>query len=315
MSEKNLPPLARSELERDYLARLRPELFDELWAEPSTRVLAMYDSRVLATNTPTLKLFETNQVPSANLRVYLGRAKAESEFVSMGGAIVLAVLNENSAKQLESDDSKWLALRSIGGFLSALDAGIFTQSLALANWHQSHQHCPGCGTPTVIEQGGWVRRCLKDDRELYPRLDPAIIVAIIDDRDRILLGSQRSWDEKRWSVLAGFVEPGESLEAAVIREMREESGLEVSNPQYIFSQSWPYPLSLMLGFVARAASEQPLSPDGDEIARLQWFTRERLSEQASQMLLPNYSTISRALIEHWYGAKLESLSENQNGSP
>ncbi|MFM7013439.1 MAG: NAD(+) diphosphatase [Actinomycetota bacterium] len=315
MTEPILPPLARSALERDYQLRSNPELFDLLWAENNTRVLAMHEGKVLlkpGATIPKLALMPVEAVPTATLRVFLGRTVDSEEAISSGSAIVLAVLSENGAREIEPESSAWQSLRSIGGVLGDFDAGLFTQALALANWHLKHTHCPNCGTPTVIEQGGWVRRCFKDSMEWFPRIDPAIIVSILDQQDRLLLGSQASWPENQWSILAGFVEPGESLEAAVIREMHEETGLRVSNPEYIFSQAWPYPLSLMLGFKARANSEDQLLPDGEEIVRLRWFSKAELESEAAKILLPPRSSISRAMIELWYGSKILSARESGN---
>jgi len=292
-------PLARSAVDRDYLARTRPELFDELWSDPTTRVLALFEGSVLLDG-QALKLLPVESVPSANYRVYLGRDSV--------GPIVLAVLNENAAKQLEPVAENWHHLRKTGAGLDDRDAGLFVQALALANWHANHQHCPRCGTPTLVEAGGWVRRCFKDDSEHYPRTDPAVIVAIVDENDRILLGSQGAWEQNRWSILAGFVEPGESLEAAVIREMFEEAGVEVDEPNYLGSQSWPFPYSLMLGFAARAKSTE-LRPDGEEIEKLRWFSREELAAEAPNLLLPNRISIARSIIELWFGGELVSASE------
>ena len=285
--------------DRDYLSRTRPELFDELWADSSTRVLPMFESAVLLSGNQ-LRLLPIEQVPSAKYRVYLGRDEV--------GPIVLAVLSENGAKELEPAAEQWVHLRKSGAGLNPLDAELFTQSLAISNWHETHQHCTRCGTPTVIESGGWVRRCFKDDVEHFPRTDPAVIVAIIDDQDRILLGSQGAWESNRWSILAGFVESGESLEQAVKREMFEESGLMVGEIQYLFSQPWPFPYSLMAGFTARALTSD-LNPDGVEIERLRWFTREELAADASTLLLPNRISIARKIIEHWFGGQLVSASE------
>ena len=317
MSEIKLPPLARWELDRDYLSRSRPELFDELWSVESTRVLAMHDGKVLlrpGTQTPQLLMLPVDQVPTANLRVYLGKTTSETSFEPAGAAIVLALVNDNSANQIQPESSAWVGLRGLGAELSDRDAGIFTQALALANWHQTNQHCPKCGTPTVIEQGGWSRRCFKDNNEIFPRTDPAIIVAITDQHDRILLGSQGTWESNRWSILAGFVEAGESLEAAVVREMEEECGLEVFDIEYLYSQSWPFPQSLMLGFRAKADSSVEFIPDGEEIVKLRWFSRADLAAEANKLLLPSDSTISRSLIELWYGSPIDSESkETKNG--
>ena len=294
-------PLARQAIDRDYLSRTKPELFDDLWADSTTRVLPMFGGSVLLDGA-NLRLFPVDEVPSAKYRVYLGR---DAE-----GPIVLAVLSENGAKQLEPEPQNWSHLRKTGAGLSERDAGLFVQALAISNWHETHQHCTRCGTPTVIESGGWVRRCFKDDVEHFPRTDPAVIVAIVDADDRILLGSQGAWEENRWSILAGFVEPGESLEKAVEREMFEEAGVVVTDATYLGSQSWPFPFSLMLGFAARAKTTD-LRPDGEEIAKLRWFTREELAAEAEQLLLPNRISIARAILERWFGAELVSASEKK----
>jgi len=317
VTEIKLPPLARWELDRDYLSRARPELFDELWGNNATRVLAMHAGKVLLradSQTPKLNLMQVDQVPTANLRVYLGKTSSATSSEEAGAAIVLAIVNENSANQIEPDASKWIGLRSLGAELSDRDAGLFTQALALYNWHEINQHCPKCGTPTVVEQGGWARRCFKDNNQIFPRTDPAIIVAITDQEDRILLGSQGTWEQNRWSILAGFVEAGESLEAAVVREMKEECGLEVFEVEYLYSQSWPFPQSLMLGFKAKADSSIEFVPDGEEIVKLRWFSRAEIAAEAKSILLPSDSTISRALIELWYGSAIDSAAEEtKNG--
>ena len=317
MTEIKLPPLARWELDRDYLSRSRPELFDELWSTESTRVLVLHQGKALVRkglSSPELSLLPVEKVPAANLRVYLGKTTIETALEPKGSAIVLAVVNDNSAMSIEADPTLWQSLRTLGSELSDRDAGLFTQSLAVANWHEINQHCPKCGTPTVIEQGGWVRRCFKDNNEIFPRTDPAIIVAITDQEDRILLGSQGTWEQNRWSILAGFVEAGESLEAAVVREMKEECGLEVFDVEYLYSQSWPFPQSLMLGFTAKADSSIEFLPDGEEIVKLRWFSRAEISAEAKSLLLPSDSTISRALIELWYGSAIDSAAEEtKNG--
>lgn len=311
--ELNLP-LARAAVDRDYLSRSRPELFDELWAEPATRVLAMFDGKVLlhqqdAHPLAELKLLDVEQVPSAKLRVYLGKSTVASKYEEAQTPIVLAVLSKNAADNLEPDPNAWHHLRKSGAGLGVRDAGLFTQALALANWHESHQYCTRCGTPTVIEQGGWVRRCFNDDLETYPRTDPAVIVAIVDDNDRILLGSQGVWEENRWSILAGFVEPGESLNAAVEREMHEEAGLRVTDITYLGSQAWPFPHSLMFGFAARAIGNQLEIADGLEIEKLRWFSRQELEVEAPELLLPGRISIARAIIEQWFGRELNSKTE------
>jgi NAD+ diphosphatase len=311
VTRNQLPPLARQALDRDYLSREIPELFDVLRAQPTSVVLLMHEGKVLRSNSSlaNIELRALSEAPEGALHVYLGKAEPGSEQISKASAICLAVLDKQQADILEPDPNRWVGLRALGSGLTDLEAGILTQGLALNNWHQSHTHCPNCGEETVVERAGWVRRCKKDDLELFPRTDPAIIVSIIDERDRLLLGSQGIWEKNRWSILAGFVEPGESLEAAVIREMKEESGLDVSEPKYIYSQGWPYPYSLMLGFSATASSSQPLKPDGEEIVRLRWFSKQELIAEADKLLLPGKATLSRAMIELWLGQEIPTSTE------
>ena len=310
VSQNQLPPLARSALDRDYLLRANPELFPVLRSQANSLALLMHQGKVLLGEKQALALVPLNSAPASKVLVYLGKTIEETSSVAAGSAIVLVVIDQAQADAIEPNAGRWISLRATGAGLSDLDAGIFTQALALSNWHHSHSHCPSCGRETVIEQGGWVRRCRTQDLELFPRTDPAVIVSIIDEQDRILLGSQGIWEQNRWSILAGFVEPGESLEAAVAREMKEESGLDVFDASYTYSQGWPYPASLMLGFSAKANSSQQLRPDGEEIAKLRWFSREELAAEAKDILLPGRATISRAMIELWFGKELVSATEN-----
>src|SRR5262249_35976608 len=164
-------------------------------------------------------------------------------------------------------------LRQAGPLLGARDAGPFTHPVALANWHATHTPRPRCGAGTEPTLAGHARRCPVDNSEHFPRVDPAVIMLVTDDNDRCLLARNRTWPPRRVSILAGFVEPGESLEQAVIREVGEETGLRVGGIRYVGSQPWPMPRSLMLGFVARARGEQEIVVDGEEIAGARWVTR------------------------------------------
>jgi NAD+ diphosphatase len=156
---------------------------------------------------------------------------------------------------------------------------------------------------TDVVLAGHVRRCPACDADHYPRTDPAVIVLVTDDDDRALLGRQASWPAGRFSTLAGFVEPGESLEAAVLREVREESGVVVDTVEYVASQPWPFPASLMLGYFARAAT-QPAAADGVELAEAAWFTRDalRAALASGEVGLPPATSISRRLIDAWLEA-------------
>lgn len=316
MTEALNLPLARSAVNRDYLSRSKADLFAELAKHPTAKYLPMFDGRVLLNGpadhpTPELKLFDSAELPEPIYSVYLGSSEG-AHHLEDGTPIVLNVYEKEQADLIQSNPEAWLVLRRTGGGLEAFDAGIYVQALALFNWHSTHRFCTKCGSATEITEAGWVRKCPQDNHETYPRTDPAIIVSVVDDQDRILLGSQGVWEENRWSVLAGFVEPGESLNAAVVREIYEEAGVRVVDPVYLASQSWPFPYSLMLGFTAKVDprySKNELVPDGAEIEKLKWFSREELLTEAKNLLLPGRLTISRALIEHWLGENVISASE------
>ena len=301
-------PLAQSAIDRDYMLREQADAFEILWQNPQTRVLPIYRGKVLLAN-QSLKLFKPADLAETVLLAYLGKSTEASESEPVGTPLVLAVLDEKRAHALEADEKEWHVLRRSGFGLSNRDAGMYAQALALANWHESHQFCSRCGSATEVIKAGWARRCLSEGKELYPRTDPAVIVSVIDDQDRILLGSQGVWEENRWSVLAGFVEPGESLNATVEREMFEEAGVRVSDIEYLGSQGWPYPYSLMLAFTARVRGDQKHIADGIEIAKLRWFSRADIDNEKDSILFPGPLTIARVMIEHWYGGPIEVASQ------
>ena len=280
-------PLAQSGLDRDYRFRDNPNWASEI--ADTAEILIMHEGQVQLGVAGELKLFSTDQLDSFEPLAYLGKDQ------ETGLAVILA--------ESPSVEGEWHNLRKSGLGLSPRDAAIFTQGLALYNWHKTHEFCPRCGTRTVVERAGWSRRCPADNSELFPRTDPAIIVGVIDSEDRILLGSQGVWEENRYSILAGFVEPGESLEAAVAREMQEEAGILVANPIYLGSQAWPFPFSLMLGYTAQYVGGTVV-PDGEEIVKLRWFTKSELKAEAKTLLLPGKLSIARAIIEHWLGEEL-----------
>lgn len=304
-------PLAQAIIDRDGAARDSAELFDQLWLEPETRILVLHNGKTLISD-GALRLLSTEDSTAGKYRVYLGRTTTASNEQPIGTAIVLSVLSDNAANSIEPNEANWHELRRTGAGLTPRDAALISQALAIHNWHETHQYCPSCGAVTIMAQGGWSRMCSQEDRQLFPRTDAAVIVSIIDDQDRILLGTQGSWAENRWSVLAGFVEAAESLESAVVREMLEESGLLVTDPVYLGSQAWPYPYSLMLGFTAKVSADnkaEDIKPDGIEISKLRWFTRAELKAEAKDILLPTKISIARALIEHWLGESIESAAE------
>jgi NAD+ diphosphatase len=209
-------------------------------------------------------------------------------------------------KPVDSSGS-WLSLRQLGEDVDDAAAALLATGTALTNWHLSHLHCVRCGSPTISQEAGWSRRCEPCSYTHFPRTDPAVIVLVRDEQDRALLARQRRWEPGWFSTLAGFVEAGESAEAAVVREVREEAGvvLDDARIQYLGSQPWPFPGSLMLGYHAWALTTQ-VEPDGEEIAEARWFTRDelRVACDKGEVLLPPRISIARALIEEWFGETL-----------
>jgi NAD+ diphosphatase len=239
--------------------------------------------------------------------IYLG-STLESAAVSAGTPLVLFVLTDPLAPGTAGTPlaATWSGFREVAAQMDALHTALFIEASAIANWHATHTHCPRCGTRTTVEAGGWVRRCPADNSEHYPRTDPAIIVTVVGADGRLLLGGGGPVDAKNYSTLAGFVEPGESLEQAVAREILEEVGVRVTACQYLGSQPWPFPASLMLGFTATTSDSEP-QPDGVEVTRARWFSREELQAAvlSGEILLSSRLSISRSLIEHWYGGEIK----------
>ena len=307
------PPLRDLALSRQHVDRAGPRragasLLEELWASPATRVLQVHAGRAPVVATPEglrLVLRAPSQVPApapADLRLYLGTDAGE-EFVA-----VVSAEAEPEAADGSAGGEEWRGLREVGAELSDRDAGLFTQALSMGNWHAVTRFSPRTGQPLTPASSGWVK-VEPDGKEHFPRTDAAVIMAIVSPDDRLLLGHQPVWPENRYSVLAGFVEPGECFEDTVRREAFEEAGLVIgSDPEdvrYLGSQPWPFPASLMVGFAARAVSTE-IKVDGEEIALARWFTREELAEElaAGRVLPPPSVSIARRLIEAWYGGPI-----------
>ena len=194
-------------------------------------------------------------------------------------------------------------LRQIGASLSPTDIGLAVHAQALANWHKKHPRCSQCGSPTKVVLAGAVRRCEADQSEHYPRTDGAIIVLVKDNQDRILLGRQKVWPKNRFSTFAGFVEPGESFENCLRREVMEEAGVDISEINYLGSQPWPFPASLMIAFEALTSTPEKARPDGEEIEEIRWFTRAQMKSaiEDKSLILPLEISVARQMIKAWYG--------------
>jgi NAD+ diphosphatase len=202
-----------------------------------------------------------------------------------------------------------VSLRDVGTLLSDLEIGAVMHAVALANWHDVHPRCARCGEPTISILGGSTRKCPACEAEHYPRTDSAVIVLVRDREDRILLGRQKIWPAKRFSTFAGFLEPGESLEACVEREVAEEAGVSLSEIRYLGSQPWPFPASIMLSFTAVTDNPEDAEADGEEIEAIRWYSREQIAADiaSGELLLPPGISIARRMIELWYGEPLEGV--------
>jgi NAD+ diphosphatase len=215
----------------------------------------------------------------------------------------------------EPDGDHWKTPREFGAEADDLEASLVVSAIGLEQWHQRHGFCPRCGAPTEEAQSGWLRMCSNDGSQHFPRTDPAVIMLIHDGAGLALLGRGPQWGDGRFSTLAGFVEPGESLEAAVAREVFEEVGVRIRDVRYLASQPWPFPASLMLGFVALLDGDPALTLDPVEMADAGWFTREEVrragdwtDDPATRMAgrddvrlrgIPPHFSISRYLIDRW----------------
>lgn len=321
--------LSRATLDRSGLERRDDGLLERLLADPATRVLELRGDRApvlpgrrpgsAVTHAAAVSARASAQSPALHLRLRSPLAEDSAGVVLFAGrdARGTAHLGVALPRDLPTGADRgpvrpgqdgWLTLRQAAAGLDDQDAGLFTTVLALANWHATHTHCSRCGTPTVPTQGGWLRRCPSDESEHYPRTDPAVIMAVIDADDRLLLGRGPQWAENRFSVLAGFVEPGESFEAAVAREVAEEVGIAVTDIRYLGNQPWPFPSSVMIGYTSRALDTR-LEVDPHELEEARWVTRDDYvgALRTGAIRAPFGISIAKRIIEHWLGQTVESV--------
>ncbi|MDI1459846.1 NAD(+) diphosphatase [Catellatospora sp. KI3] len=294
------PALARSSLDRAAFRRADPQWLADAWLRAQVVVVGP-DGKALIRGTE-LVLLRSAELPvtdPAAAPLFLG--------VEPDGQPFFAV----NAELPQVEGARPMHLWEVGADLSERDAGVLAQALALVRWHRDHMFAPKSGQPTTVEQGGWVRRDAEGELH-FPRTDPAVIMIVHDGvagpQGRALLGANVMWataEKRRYSTLAGFVEAGESAEAAVIREVAEECGVTVADPVYVGSQPWPYPRSLMLGFTVQGDPAEPVRTDPEELVDARWFTRAEvaavLDGSDDSFGLPNRSSIANHLIRRWLG--------------
>lgn len=287
--------LSRGTLDRVSERRRDEGWLARAWGDPHTRVLVVERASALVRvqDTPALVFVSPAEAPAGE-RYLLGVDDDDVAYFAVDGPVP------------DVDGAEHGTLRRVGALLSDRDSGLLVHAVALQNWHSTHPYCPRCGTRTNVAAAGGSRVCPNDGSEHFPRVDPAVIMLVHDDDDRMLLAHNPAWPDRRVSILAGFVEPGESLEQAVMREVAEEVGLKVRDLRYLGSQPWPLPQSLMLGYFCRAGGDQELRVDQEEIESARWYTRDELraAAVAGDILLPGKISIARHLIERWYGGEL-----------
>ena len=302
-------PLASEAVDRSGELRTKPDELAKLWK--SARILHFASGKFRVKQNHELDFQSAEQI--AKLRKDAKFADGEELFLGIDNGISYFAWCSD-AMDFESFETleNYQTLRTLGDFLSQLEMGLAIHSQAIANWHHTHQLCARCGAPTLSANGGSLRKCSIDGSEHYPRTDGAVIVLVKDEKDRVLLGRQKIWPEKRFSCFAGFVEPGESFEQTVLREVFEESAIRADHITYLGSQPWPFPASIMISFSALATNPAAAKADGEEIEEIIWLTREEMcAAVADQSLtLPPGMSVARKMIEFWYeknGADVRDL--------
>jgi NAD+ diphosphatase len=308
MQPRNI--LSGSYLDRCGHLRDDPAWFADALADPRSRYLPVWNSRsLIAGDPPRAALLQLAAVPQERRNpkdlILLGR---------FAGINVFTYEIAGSEPPPVEAGTRFEDLRMIAAALPADEAGLLGYARGVISWRARHHYCGTCGAAMVAAKAGHVLICTNPlcKHEEFPRTDPAIIV-LVSDGERALLGRQASWPPGRYSTIAGFVEIGESLEDAVAREVFEETGIEVDDIEYHSSQPWPFPSSLMLGFMARARTTQIVRRD-DELEDAQWFTRADLA--SGRPLAPPSVSISFRLIEHWFnsggGPKLREILKSSS---
>ncbi len=283
--------------------RTDAQSLEQLWA--NALILQIVDERIAATEDALI--FCDAATVAAQRAVF---NQGERFFLGLGRdnntpyfAWRTTWINEPTTE--EEKHEGFATLREVGGSLDEVDIALAMHAVGLANWHAKHPCCSQCGAATVSDLGGAVRVCVADSTQHHPRTDPAVIVLVKDSTDRILLGHQPVWPEKRFSTFAGFVEPGESFEECVSREVFEEAGVYCNDINYLRSQAWPFPASIMIAFEAITDHPENARPDGEEITEVRWLSRDQMKEAVAtnDILLPPTISVARKMITTWYVAK------------
>ena len=291
-----------SRIDRAGELRVNQETLDQLWQR--AQILQIAEGRIAAADT-ALTLISAQDVAAhiaahtftEGSRYFLGLdIETKAPFFAWDTEWVGTIADE--VKEVG-----FSTVREIGSLLSEQELEISLHAMGLSNWHRAHPRCPRCGGATRVDLGGAARTCDADGSQHHPRTDSAVIVLVKDRSDRILLGHQPIWPEGRFSTFAGFLEPGETFEQCVAREVLEESAVVVTELNYLGSQPWPFPASIMIAFEAVTDNPERAQGDGQEITEVKWFTRAQLLAAAKDgsLLLPPSISVARKMIERWLG--------------
>ena len=273
---------------------------DVIVVDPSGFVL-LDEAGVSSSEAPVLRRMVGDEATRA-----LEGATASFIGVARGRSVVAIEVNRDEVR------GRWEHLRAVGWQLDGDDAALALTALALAGWHVNYRHCPRCGAAVRLVSGGWAARCDACDRLEYPRQDPAIIVLVQDHDGRVLLAHNALWQPGFVSIIAGYVEAGESPDVTVAREVAEEVGVDIERPTYVATQPWPFGRSQMMGYRARTLKERPTpQADGVEIEWARFYSREELTcaLESGEISAPGRASIAYALLRQWYGADLPSGPE------
>ena len=279
------------------VALVRTGEADAIVVDPAGFVL-LDEAVAPSSDTPALRRFGAGEVTRV-----LDGAQASFIGVARGRAVVAL---EVSREQVEG---RWEHLRAVGWQLTGDEAAVALTAVALAGWHRDYRFCGRCASAVCLEAGGWAARCQACDRLEYPRQDPAVIVLVEDHDGRVLLAHNAAWKPGFVSIIAGYVEAGESPDVTVAREVAEEAGVEIEVPTYVATQPWPFGRSQMMGYRARTVHARPTpQADGVEIEWTRFYSRAELTRalESGEISAPGRASIAYALLREWYGAELPS---------